>query len=91
MLIEKPYGKALREKGVRMAAVPGGTNSMSPPSKKEPGHWEQDIVTETRPGGGVVPLLDSNLKPIRRKGYADNRRKYEQGRKLNAERTRKGE
>lgn len=73
----KTYGQELREKGISIAHVPGGSRPRSGPAKKEPGYWEKTKATETRPGGGVVPLLNKDLKPLNLKHYAQDRQKYE--------------
>jgi hypothetical protein len=73
------YGCALRQKGVTVApsALPSQMNSV-PPRTANPA-WERGIVTEKRPGGHVVPVLDSRLKPIRVKQYAQKRREIDAG------------
>lgn len=72
-------GCELRQKGVMAApsATPSRMNDVAPP-KANPA-WERGIVTESRPGGYRVPVLDANFKPIRVKQYAQNRRKIEEG------------
>lgn len=73
------YGCQLRQKGVAVApsALPSQMNSVPPP-KANPA-WERGIVTETRPDGSRVPILDSNLRPIRVKEYAQKRREIDAG------------
>lgn len=73
------YGCSLRQKGVAVApsAMPSRMNN-TPPPKADPA-WERGIVTEKRPDGSVVPILDSNLKPIRVKQYAQKRREIDAG------------
>ena len=68
------FGCGLRQKGVMAApsATPDRMNG-NPPPMANPA-WERGIVTETRPGGHVVPVLNANMKPLRVKEYSQHRR-----------------
>lgn len=70
-------GCELRQKGVMVApsATPSRMNSV-PPAPANPA-WERGIVTETRPGGHVVPVLGENMRPIRVKEYGQRRREID--------------
>jgi hypothetical protein len=39
--------------------------------------WEQGILTEERPGGHRVPIMDDNMQTIPLKKYHENKRKYD--------------
>ncbi len=39
--------------------------------------WERGILTEERPGGTRVPIMDDNMQPIPLKTYSENRKKYD--------------
>lgn len=71
------YGCGLRQKGVSVApsALPSQMNS-APPPKANP-VWERTIVTEKRPDGSRMPILDHRMKPIRVKEYAQKRREID--------------
>jgi hypothetical protein len=58
--------------------VPGGNRSSKVVirPKADPA-WERGVVTDKRPGGFEMPLLDSELNPVRMKHYAENRHKIE--------------
>ena len=71
------YGCDLRQKGVSVApsALPSQMNSVAPPTANPA--WERGIVTESRPDGSRMPILDASLKPIRVKEYAQRRREID--------------
>lgn len=71
---------AFKEKlrSLRFGKVPGGNRSSKVVirPKADPA-WERGIVTDKRPGGFEMPLLDSEFNPVRLKHYAENRHKIE--------------
>lgn len=73
------YGCGLRQKGVLVApsSLPSQMNKVPPP-KANP-VWERTIVTEKRPDGSRMPILDHRLKPIRVKEYTQRRREIDEG------------
>lgn len=66
-----------REHGLNVApsALPSRTPGAAP-ATPDPA-WERGIVTETRPDGSVMPMLNDHLEPIPIKAYGENRRHYE--------------
>jgi hypothetical protein len=52
--------------------MPSRMNSVPPPTANPA--WERGIVTEKRPDGSVMPILNKNMKPLRVKEYSENRR-----------------
>lgn len=44
-----------------------------PPKVSEPS-WEKGVVTDKRPGGTEMPLLNPDHSPVHVKQYAENRR-----------------
>lgn len=58
-------------------ATPSRTPNKAPPAKAQP-NWEAGIVTEKRPGGTEMPMIDAQtLNPIRVKAYSERRSHYE--------------
>lgn len=60
-------------------ATPSRRNGI-PPRKPDPA-WERGRVTEERPGGFRVPILNSEGQPLGVKEHADNRRAIESRRR----------
>lgn len=72
------YGARLRAKGV--AVAPSATPSRFHHGRRrkvEAPSWEKGIVTETRPDGSKMPMLDESLRPIHVKQYAEKRTEYD--------------
>ena len=77
---DETYGQKLRRKGIGMLSVPGGTQDArfdpTPRPMQDPS-WEKGIVTEPRPGGTRMPILDEKLNPVRVKEGGERRREIE--------------
>ena len=72
------YGASLRAKGV--AVTPSSMPSRFQHGKirkPEPPSWEKGIVTETRPDGSRMPMLDEHLRPIHVKQYAERKHEFD--------------
>lgn len=72
------YGCELRKKNLMVApsAMPTRMNDKPPPTA-DPA-WERGIVTQERPDGSRMPLLQPNsLEPMRVKQHGENRRNIE--------------
>lgn len=79
---ELHYGCRLKQKKVALSAsaIPNRV-WMRPPKMAEPS-WEKGIMTETRPGGYTVPVLNSDLSgPVSIKEYGENRHRYDENRR----------
>ena len=56
---------------------PSTRNSIAP--KTPDNSWEKGIVTQDRPGGTVMPVLDQNLEPVPIKDLSHRRHEIEGG------------
>jgi hypothetical protein len=78
------YGEWLRTKNVGFKSVPGGTQDArydpTPIPMADPS-WEKGIITETRPDGSRIPMLDEKLNPLRVKRYGEEREVWDTRRK----------
>jgi hypothetical protein len=59
------------------AATPS-TRNTNPP-KPSDNAWEKGIVTQDRPGGTVMPILDKNLEPMPIKDLSTKRHEIQDG------------
>lgn len=68
------YGCQLRRKGTQVspAATPNRRNTI-PPRKIEASAYNKQVMGEHRAGGTFAPYLDSSLRPIRQKAFAERR------------------
>lgn len=77
--------EAFREKlrSLNFGKVPGGNRSSKVVVRPKPDPaWERGILTEKRPGGAEMPILDpkDDWKPIRLKQAGERRHEIEAGR-----------
>lgn len=70
---EDHYGCRLRAKGVAVApsAMPSRRNTV-PPRRADPA-WERGVAGEHRPGGGFMPFLGDDGKPMPVKEHGERR------------------
>ncbi len=78
------YGCTLRDKnvGITPSSMPTRMNSI-PPAKHNPA-WEKGIITDKRPDGSEMPILEPGTNtPLHVKHYYENKRQIDAGIKVN--------
>jgi hypothetical protein len=71
----------MRSKGLYLSRAARASQVAHTPGKKPrintDNAWERGILTEERPGGHRVPIMDSNMDYIPLKKYHENKAKYD--------------
>jgi hypothetical protein len=76
------YGCRLRDKGVAVApsATPSRTQNMTPTPMTPPSHYK-NVLTEDRPGGFKMPVLNPDGSPVRHKQASEQSSHFEDQRR----------
>lgn len=61
-------------------ATPSRMNTV-PPARSQFNGWERGIVTDRRPDGSEMPLLNAKGHPVGVKTYAENRHQIDEARR----------
>lgn len=75
------YACGMRGKALYLSRAARATQIRHTPGKKprinDDNAWERGILTEERPGGTRVPIMDDNMQPIPLKKYHENKAKFD--------------
>lgn len=76
------YGCQLRAKAVSVSPSATPNRTSNRPQRRRPSNaknsWERGIVTDQRPDGSAMPILDASNAPIHVKQYGEERRSIDE-------------
>ena len=72
---EEHYGCRLRNKGVQISAKATPSRHNGRARQVEAPSWNKGILYDERPGGAKMPVLNSDISPVRMKQASEQRHK----------------